>query len=169
MLLLCPSSSSFSNQVSLCNFLVPSSLHSILRVIERAVPWCFIYITASPSLSVPPVCLIFFYLPRVRIGIVESLVIQKFFRGRKLSQDRFYIVLSFFTYLLRWELLFLLIHRGSSLIKRFPWSSRQIFIFILWWYLLQIINQSGLSWLISRPSCLVFKVILDLSHWHTRN
>jgi len=97
VLLLGPSSSSLANQVSLGNFLVPSSI--------LAPGFIVIASLGGTSMLISAATISLFNLPSVRIGIVENLIIQLVLACIKTNQYRLYVVLGFLAYFLRWELL----------------------------------------------------------------
>jgi hypothetical protein len=138
MLLFGPSTSSFTDKVRLCDFLVSSSVSQILRL------WCLVIIltccgrhiisseavvtvySTSSTLSIPSIFTLF-YLACVGIGIIQHFFIEELLMRWKLREDRLYVVLCFFTDFLR---------------RKAMWDSRELMMWILRcnWVMLRLIQ-----------------------------
>ena len=166
--LLGPSASRFTNQISLCNLLISSSLCSVLRHLLRTSALARDIALDTPSLRMTSLgrsVSSLLNLPSIRICVVENFFIKELFGGRQLSQNGFNIVLCLLANFLGGEELFLVL---ILLIKGRTLQLKILLCMVIWWLWGCINHITGdlcdQRWRLELAIWILD--VLNLSHWH---
>ena len=128
-----PSASCFTNQISLSNLLISSSLCSVLRHLLITSALARDIALDTPSLRMTPFgrrVSSLLNLPSIRICVVENFFVKELFGCRQLSQNGFNIVLCLLANFLGGEELFLVL---ILLIKGRTLQLKILLCMVIWW------------------------------------